>query len=1032
MQKTTVERKNFLDIPLLSLFKLDWEKAIYLLILVVAIVTRFWDLGARAMSHDESLHTLYAWKLYAGQGYQHNPMMHGPFLFHFNALIYFLFGDNDYTSRISTALFGVILVMLPYFMRRWLGRIGALLTSVMLLFSPSMLYYSRYIRHDIFVVVWLLILLIAFFRYLEERADRWLYLGVAATAFMFCVKEVAFIYGGIVGTFFVLLFLIQWLLSADKDRSPRGLPSFDLAIVLGTLCLPLLSPLVMVLMNIFWGHLFGQPFIDMNIFTDPQRIASTLQSNPVEVARIFLIFFAAIVVSVVIGMLWDRRRWPILAGIFYIIFTLLYTTFFTNGAGFITGELGSMGYWLAQQGVQRGGQPWFYYAILVPLYEFLPLFFSVVGIVYYFVRGIYYFVRGIPKREGNSQAFVPFLIYWVALTIVAYGVAGEKMPWLTVHLALPMIFMAGRFVNDVLEETEWGEVWRQGGAILALFLLLLLAAFVSLARSRPFQGQELSQLSATMQWLAALLVAAALVYGLWRYGLRLGWRHVLRVAFVTLFIVLSLLTVRFAWMLAYINYDYATEYLVYAHATPDVKRVMAEIEEISRRTVGDKEIKVAYDDDSTWPLEWYFREYRNRSFYGANPNKEALDAPLVIVGDKNESKVKPFLGNRYHRFSYRLIWWPIENYKNATLRQIMADLRDPQKMAAFWNIVFYRKYETPTTAWPYVHRFSFYVRKDVASQLWDYGVGPAAPIEMPVDPYARGQRQVASILSWGSQGTALGQFTDPRGLALDNGGRIYVADGNNHRIQVFDSNGQFISQWGSQGAGPGQFQEPWGVAVDQNGNVYVADTWNHRIQKFDSEGEFLLQWGTFGNTEGSVIGQENVLYGPRDIAVDAADDVYVTDTGNKRVMKFSPEGKFLGQWGGFGLQSGQFQEPVGIDIDADGNIYVADTWNRRIQKFDSDFVFLTQWPVHGWESESVINKPYLSVDGDGHVYVTDPEGYRVIEFDAGGTFLTTFGQFGVGDGEFNLPLGIDVDESGNIYVADSANNRVMKFGPLGE
>jgi uncharacterized protein (TIGR03663 family) len=1016
---------SYLDMPLLSLFKLDWEKAIYLLILVVAIVTRFWDLGARGMSHDESLHALYAWKLYAGQGYQHNPMMHGPFLFHFNALIHLLFGDNDYTARISTALFGVILVMLPYFMRRWLGRIGALLTSVMLLISPVMLYYSRYIRHDVLIVVWVLILFIAFFRYLEERADRWLYLGVAATAFMFCVKEVAFIYGGILGTFVALLFLVRWLLPVEENRSPTDLPAFDLAIVLGTLCLPLLSPLGMALMNIIWGHLSGQPFIDMNIFTDPQRIASTLQSNPMEVVRIFLVFFVTVVISVVIGMLWDRRRWPLLAGIFYFIFTLFYTTFFTNGAGFITGELGSMGYWLAQQGVKRGGQPWFYYAILVPLYEFLPLLFSVMGIIYYFVRGI-------PKREGNSQSFVSFLMYWVALSIVGYSVAGEKMPWLTVHLALPMIFLAGRFINDVLEGTDWGEVWRQGGAILALFLLLLLAALASLARSRPFQGQELYQLSATMQWLAALLTVAVLVYGLWRYGVRLGWRRVLRVAFVTLFIVLSLLTVRFAWMLAYINYDYATEYLVYAHATPDVKRVMAEIEEISRRTVGDKEIKVAYDDDSTWPLEWYFREYRNRSFYSANPTKEALDAPLVIVGDKNESKVKPFLGNRYHHFSYRLIWWPVENYKDVSLKQIMADLRNPEKRAAFWNVVFYRKYETPTTAWPYVHRFSFYVRKDVASQLWDYGVGPAAPVEMPLDPYAKGQRELTSVLSWGSQGAAPGQFTDPRGVAVDGEGRVYVADGNNHRIQVFDPDGQFITQWGSQGVGPGQFQEPWGVAVDQDGNVYVADTWNHRLQKFDSEGRFLLQWGTFGDTQGAIVGQESVLYGPRDIAVDSAGDLYVTDTGNKRVMKFSPEGEFLGQWGGFGLQSGQFQEPVGVDIDADGNIYVADTWNRRVQKFDSDFVFLTQWPIHGWESESVVNKPYLAIDGEGRIYVTDPEGYRVLEFDAGGTFLSTFGGFGVGDGEFNLPIGIDVDESGNVYVADSANNRVMKFGPLGK
>ena len=107
------------------------------------------------------------------------------------------------------------------------------------------------------------------------------------------------------------------------------------------------------------------------------------------------------------------------------------------------------------------------------------------------------------------------------------------------------------------------------------------------------------------------------------------------------------------------------------------------------------------------------------------------------------------------------------------------------------------------------------------------------------------------------------------------------------------------------------FAKPAGVAVDQDGNVYVADTWNHRLQKFDPQGKFLLQWGTFGNTQGSIVGGENVFYGPRDMAIDAAGDLYVTDTGNKRVMKFSADGQFLGQWGGFGFQRGQFPEPVG-------------------------------------------------------------------------------------------------------------------------
>ena len=92
-------KKSSLDIPVLSLLTLNWELVLYATLFTLAIVTRFYDLGARVMSHDESLHTLYSWNLYAGKGYQHDPLMHGPFLFHINALIYFLFGDNDFTAR---------------------------------------------------------------------------------------------------------------------------------------------------------------------------------------------------------------------------------------------------------------------------------------------------------------------------------------------------------------------------------------------------------------------------------------------------------------------------------------------------------------------------------------------------------------------------------------------------------------------------------------------------------------------------------------------------------------------------------------------------------------------------------------------------------------------------------------------------------------------------------------------------------------------------------------------------------------------
>jgi uncharacterized protein (TIGR03663 family) len=124
---------------LARLLYLDGETIAYLVILILAILSRFWGLGMRVMSHDESLHTRYSWSLYRGEGFQHTPLMHGPLLFHMTALSYLLFGDNDFTARIYPAAVGVLVVMMPYFMRKWLGKFGALAASCFFLISPMIL-----------------------------------------------------------------------------------------------------------------------------------------------------------------------------------------------------------------------------------------------------------------------------------------------------------------------------------------------------------------------------------------------------------------------------------------------------------------------------------------------------------------------------------------------------------------------------------------------------------------------------------------------------------------------------------------------------------------------------------------------------------------------------------------------------------------------------------------------------------------------------------------------------------------------------
>jgi uncharacterized protein (TIGR03663 family) len=207
------DKVSFFDRPLAELLKPNWEKVIYAVLLILAVGSRFWDLGARAMSHDESLHALYSYYLYDGSGYTHNPMMHGPFLFHANALIYFLFGDNDYTARIVPALFGVFMVMSPLLLRRWLGRMGAVVASILLLISPSFLYYSRYIRNDIYITVWTILLIAALFHFVEERKPGWFYLGAMALMLSLATKENAYIFG-----YIGLIFVVQALLWERVSR----------------------------------------------------------------------------------------------------------------------------------------------------------------------------------------------------------------------------------------------------------------------------------------------------------------------------------------------------------------------------------------------------------------------------------------------------------------------------------------------------------------------------------------------------------------------------------------------------------------------------------------------------------------------------------------------------------------------------------------------------------------------------------------------------------------------------------------------
>jgi predicted membrane-bound mannosyltransferase/sugar lactone lactonase YvrE len=1140
-QTNNVPRKSWLDRPILSNPNISLEKLIFAIIVITAIFTRFYLLEPRVMSHDETSHTYFSWLFYKGNGYAHDPVTHGPLQFHLVALSYFLFGDSDTTARIPAAIFSIATVVFMWNYRRYLGRAGALVAALLLTISPYMLYYGRYVRNEAFVAFFGVVTLWSILRYIESAKPKYLYILTAVTVLHFCTKETSFIYAA-QALLFLALYLVYRLSQRAWNRAeyrspffytligsiititigvmikflsekstetgqpiyptltaiPSFIPiiliiiglliaitalvlvisgfglarirqerSFDLLMLLGTLILPQLSA-------------FGINFLNWKI---PVNAAEVNALTGSDVIRMAIIVVPVFLISIVLGLWWNKRQWLINAGIWYSIFIVFYTSMFTNGVGFFTGLVGSLGYWLAQQAVNRGDQPIYYYALIqIPMYEFLPAIGTVLGIILALMgrktvqdgafdidnhdsmgdeeptEAITAIVNDQDTSlEGElatnidnisskiSPPTVALLIFWSITSLLAYSIAGEKMPWLTVHITLPMILLSGWSFGYLIDTMDW-EIFRsKKGWLMVGLLFIFVPASLSTLRSMlggtpPFTGKSLDQLAATSEFLIAFLLMIASGIGLLilmkAWPPRIIWRGILFV-FLSL---MAVLTARAAFTASYINYDLAREYLVYAHSTPGDKIALEQITDISRRLTGGLDLAVAYDNSTTYPFWWYLRNFPNQKYYGTTPTRDLRDVPIILVGQDKFGKIEAAVGQDYNEFEYQRIWWPNMDYMNLNIERIKNAILNPQMREAIFQIWLNRDYtlysqlngqDMSLQNWNPSEKFRLYVRKDVLAQLWDYG-STASTEPILTDPYEGKEISLSSDKVIGTAGTQPGQFQNPRDMALAPDGSLYIADTSNNRIQHLTKDGSVLKVWGafadiSKGAAPGgTFFEPWSIAVGVDGSVYIADTWNHRIQRFTAEGEFINMWGYFGQAETPF-----AIWGPRDIAIDGNGNLFVTDTGNHRIVIYDPDGNYINQFGSKGLESGNFYEPVGIAVDNDGLVYIADTWNQRIQVMQADsngnYIPLINWEIVGWYGESLDNKPYLAIDNLGNLFASDPEGYRILHFNTTGTFINYFGELGAGLNNFNLPIGIITDSSGGLWVADAGNGRIMHF-----
>ena len=714
--------------------KLGWELYLFAGLALVALGLRVWELGGRTMHYDESLHLHYAWRLAVGEGYSHSPWMHGPFQVNLTALIFKMFSDSDFTARFGYALFGSALVFLPYFLRTYLGRTGAVLTAIMLALSPSLLYMSRFGRNEILMAFFAVALLTLMWRYLNEGKDRYLYMASAVLALTFASKETSYIVVAIfAGTLFLLSLaeLIPLVLGRIRLSEMRGAPAF--LILLVTMSLPQWSALASIplgglgleLESVGVGEtglpVLGPPFVMFPlvglpaaanwvitaaivaiplaavVFTERGRrwkrwllpvaplaaltyafVALPEGSVPRGYLLAFVVLSATFIASAIIGLMWRWKVWLICAGIFYLIWTMLYTSIFgafvqNHGycpndlggtfdtlcgrfGGVFTGSWQGLGYWLAQQDVARGQQPSYYHLMTLSIYEFLPLLFGAAAVVYYLRKG---------------DLFGQVLSIWAVLTFLAYTISAEKMPWLVVNMAVPLILLAGKFIGDIIERIRWRRVLRTpSSALLLLSPLVLLAGAYLLNSSLNRGGIDSWQEWGLLGAMVAIVAASAYLVKLARPRVGVALAGLGAAALMLGF------STYVSFQASYKYDDSRLEMLVYAQGSADIGD-MVDILDSGVIDPGERQRVVDVDYDMWYPFNWYvrqeqkdgtltFQRYKIENDEGRQECNPLDDPPSTLV-----FFVEGFCANQYSSTlgdydksgPFRnLIWFP-EDYK---------------------------------------------------------------------------------------------------------------------------------------------------------------------------------------------------------------------------------------------------------------------------------------------------------------------------------------------------------------------------------
>ncbi|MGB4862856.1 MAG: flippase activity-associated protein Agl23 [Tepidiformaceae bacterium] len=1056
---------------------LRWELVAYAAILGLAIALRFADLGTRALHHDESIHAQWSWSLLQGS-YHHSPVFHGPFYYHVQALVFLIFGANDYTSRVSAAIFGTAIVALPLLLRRRLGQAGTLAAVAFIALSPTLVYYSRFFREDIYMAFFTMLMVVAIWRYIDDGRSRWLYVLAAAFTGNVLTKEGAFLAIAVFLVYVDLHLANELALRTLRARSSRAFNRYlaelmtergvdvadaemeaearaatnmdvwwrrvaltlaiapiawaiaalwpflgsvkrsydwseelprpgDLLILLGTFTLPLLTPVS----RFYILEPFG--------IVEKDRLSWELHLQGSIAARdqiaILGLFSVTTSIAAFAGLQWKPKLWTIAFLSSGIVYLTLMTSFWTNLDGLISGPWGSLDYWHTQQHVSRGDQPWFYYYMLMPAYEFLPLALCIGGAWWTVVRG---------------NAFSRFLAFWFVGMFAALSLGAEKMPWLNTHLALPACVLAAYSVQQA-----W-SAWKDRPSASKLVPMLGSVAMVSAGGLAI-----IAFLPGGNTYLALRLVILAAVVGAIWFATAPSGRKALGMVTVTAVIgALAFFSVRTMVMASFERGDDPRDLLIYTQSSGQLASVSREINALAAASGRGYDLRIAVDstDSFAWPWAWYLRDYRGVNYSEFSNGVPAGEWDVILVNQSNLGRVQDYLANSPIQYGpqeqYPHRWWFDETYKYAMAvapATICSGLQGdcgPRRLATWehiWDGVVHKGWATtwleywrdhdPGRANGSTDAFAFFP----ANFDRETGKLSARPLEPPKPGEdADGHR------TFGGAGSQGGQFFSPVDIESDRDGNLYVIDSGTKRLQKFDKDGNFLASADIRidRTNSNEQSQPWGLAVAPSGEVVVADTFGWRIRVFDKDLNSITSFGDAPDT--SKTPGPFDLFGPRDVAVDSEGHVWVTDTGNDRIQVFTLTGEFVKTVGSSGNGEGQFDEPVGIDIGKDGAIYVADMYNSRVEVLNADGSYRSQFKVDGWGGQEVNDKPYLRVLADGRVAVSLPSRNEVRVYNPASD---EFALVVAGSEPIDRPYGIVETADAKLWIVEGGSARVREF-----